>query len=570
MPSPQLILGPLLRNVAADGATVWLEADSPCQATVRVPGRERSSRTFAIEGRHYALIELDGLPARRSHEYEVLLDGSRVWPEPDSGFPPSAITPVADEGPVSITFGSCRISLPHEPPYVLDQDEDPEGHGIDALRAFALRAAGRAPEGLPSCLLLLGDQIYADQLSPAMRERASGPAMRERAGGRTQPDDEAADELIDFEEYAEAYVEAWSEPAIRWLLSTVPSVMVFDDHEIRGEWKISEGWMEEMRAETNYPRQVPDGLMAYWIYQHIGNLGLEELEENELLRRVRAERDAGRLLRDEMTTADNQAGHSRWSYRRDLGRTRLVVVDSRAGRELEPGARRLIGEGEWDWVVDSCRGDFDHLLLASSVPFFLSPGLHLVEAWNEAVADGAWGSAGAAAGEWIRRKAVMDHWAAFQRSFGGVEELLEALVGGRLGTPPRSAILLSGDVHHCYVAEVGFRPGVRRPEAEGEAGQTPVWQVVCSGLRKQLEPKERRAIKFGNSRAGAALAGALARAAGVKRSRLGWRLVEGPAYDNQIATVTATSERAAVVIESTAGADWRSPELHTAIERRLA
>ena len=551
----------MLRNVTADGATVWLEADSPCEATVRVPGRERSSPTFAIEGRHYALIELDELPARSSHEYEVLLDDRRVWPEPESHFPPSAITPLPDQGPVSITFGSCRISLPHEPPYVLSQDEDPEGQGIDALRSFALRAAERAPDGLPSCLLLLGDQIYADQLSPAMRERVEH---------RSRPDEQAADELVDFEEYAEAYVEAWSEPAIRWLLSTVPSVMIFDDHEIRGEWKISEDWLQKARAETRYPRQVPDGLMAYWIYQHIGNLGLDELEGNELLRRVRSQEDAGGLLRDEMTAADCQAGHSRWSYRRDLGRTRLVVIDSRAGRELEPGARRMIGEREWEWVVESCQGDFDHLLLASSVPFFLAPGLHLAEAWNEAVADGAWGSAAAAAAKWIRRKAVMDHWAAFQRSFGAVEDLLESLVQGRLGTPPRSAILLSGDVHNCYLAEVGFLPGVRRAEARGDHGQTPVWQVVCSGLRKQLEPREHRAIVFGTSRAGAALARALARSAGVRPTRLGWRLVDGPAYDNQIATITATSDQATVAIETTAGADWRSPGLRTAIERRLA
>ena len=228
----------------------------------------------------------------------------------------------------------------------------------------------------------------------------------------------------------------------------------------------------------------------------------------------------------------------------------------------------MIDEGEWEWVVESCRGDFDHLLLASSVPLFLSPGLHLAEAWDEA-ADGAWGSAAAAAAKWIRRKAVMDHWAAFQRSFGALEDLLESLVQGGLGTPPRSAIMLSGDVHHCYLAEVGFRPGVRRAEASGDDGQTPVWQIVCSGMRKQLEPKEHRAIAFGTSRAGAALARALARSAGVRPTRLGWRLVDGPAYDNQIATITATSDQATVAIETTAGADW-CLGLRTAIERRLA
>ena len=75
---------------------------------------------------------------------------------------------------------------------------------------------------------------------------------------------------------------------------------------------------------------------------------------------------------------------------------------------------------------------------------------------------------------------------------------------------------------------------------------------------------------FGTSRAGAAVARALARSAGVRPTRVGWRLVDGPAYDNQIATITATSDQATVAIETTAGADWRSPGLRTAIERRLA
>ena len=90
-------------------------------------------------------------------------------------------------------------------------------------------------------LLLLGDQIYADQPSPALEE----PSHAE-SGLRMCP----PDELADFTEYALAYHEAWREPAIRWLLSTVPTAMVFDDHEIHAEWRISQGWMDEMNAEA--------------------------------------------------------------------------------------------------------------------------------------------------------------------------------------------------------------------------------------------------------------------------------------------------------------------------------
>ena len=35
-------------------------------------------------------------------------------------------------------------------------------------------------------------------------------------------------------------------------------------------------------------------------------------------------------------------GHSRWSFARELGDARLVVIDSRAGREVTPGRRELI------------------------------------------------------------------------------------------------------------------------------------------------------------------------------------------------------------------------------------
>ena len=84
--------------------------------------------------------------------------------------------------------------------------------------------------------------------------------------------------------------------------------------------------------------------MAYWVYQHIGNLTPDVLGREGLIRRIREEPDAGQLLRREMTTADDQVGHSRWSYSRDLGRTRLIVIDSRAGRELDPGRRKVIAD----------------------------------------------------------------------------------------------------------------------------------------------------------------------------------------------------------------------------------
>ena len=50
-------------------------------------------------------------------------------------------------------------------------------------------------------LLMLGDQIYADEPSPALQEAIKA---------RRRPTDTPDDEVADFGEYALAYLEAWN------------------------------------------------------------------------------------------------------------------------------------------------------------------------------------------------------------------------------------------------------------------------------------------------------------------------------------------------------------------------
>ena len=56
----------------------------------------------------------------------------------------------------------------------------------------------------------------------------------------------------------------------------------------------------------------------------------------------------------------------------------------------------MLDQDEWRWIEEHATGDFDHLVLATSLPFLLAPGLHHLEAWNEAVCEGAWGRTGRA------------------------------------------------------------------------------------------------------------------------------------------------------------------------------
>ena len=533
----------------AEVATIWLQVDAACEVEI-LGVRDRS---WCVEGLHFALVTIAGLAPGADHAYEVRLDGERVWPQEGSAFPASTIRLPRGDADLTVIFGSCRVSLPNEPPYVLRAHEHPEGHGIDALRAYALRAAGEGGAAcLPDMLLMLGDQIYADEPSPALQEAIKA---------RRRPTDTPDDEVADFGEYALAYLEAWNEPVIRWLLSTVPTTMVFDDHEIHAEWRISQDWMDEMSAKSWFHRHICAGLMAYWVFQHLGNLAPADLEGSDLYRAVRAADDGGGALGREMDNAGHQIGHSRWSFARQIGEARLVVIDSRAGRKVTPGGRELVQDEEWDWIAAQARQPARHLLLASSVPFLLAPGLHFVEAWDEAVTDGAWGRAMMKIGERLRRLAVMDHWASFQRSMRRTCELVDDIAHGREGEAPASIVMLSGDVHHCYLAQIGF--------PVGSDARSAVWQAVCSAFRKELAPHEKVTLKLGHTQLIERLARRLARAAGVPKLPFSWRIVERPDYANQVGTLTLIGPTSHVRVESVVDGEWQEPRLETAFERTL-
>jgi hypothetical protein len=546
---PDLILGPLLRYVSETEATVWVETDEPCE--VEVLGRRE--RTFGVAGHHYALVRIEGLEPGGFYEYGVTLDGEPAWPSPDHDLPPSAIRTLEAGKPLDVCFGSCRVALPHEKPYTLTQDEHDDGHELDALRVLAAQMARQERSKWPELLFLLGDQVYVDEASPRTREKIR--AKRDVS----QPPGE---EVIDFEEYTWLYEESWSDPLIRWLFSTVSISMAWDDHDMSDDWNISRSWHEEMDRKEWWHERAVDGIASYWIYQHLGNLSPRELDDNDVYAKVRGNPDATEVLRDWAREIESTAAGTRWSYCRDLDGVRVIFLDSRASRVLSEERRSMFDDEVWEWIVDHASGDFDHLLLATTVPYLLSPGFHHLEAWNERLCDGAWGKPVARASERLRRALDFDHWAAFQFSFQRLRKLLEEVGSGKRGKPPASIVLLSGDVHHAYLCDVAFRP---------EAGvQSAVYQAVCSPYRNPLDAKERQVIRTGFSRPFAAAARGLAHLAGSPDPGIRWRLLEGPYFDNQVATLRLDGRKAIARLDKTVAGDDEEQALEKTFERRIA
>ncbi len=548
---PELLIGPLVRHVGSTDATVWVETDGPCEVVVL----GTSSRTFHVAGHHYGLVCVEGLDPGRRYPYEVALDGRTVWPEPGSRFPPSSFQTIGSDHGLKVLFGSCRVSAPHEPPYTLSPEDDKRAYGVDALWAYTRRMAQAPQEEWPHAIILLGDQVYADDVPPKTLAR-----IRARRDTTKTP----GEEIADFEEYTWLYSEAWTDPTIRWLLANVSSAMLFDDHDVHDDWNISDAWVEEMREKPWWQNRIAGAFASYWIYQDLGNLSPAELAEDELLPRVREAEDGWPLLQEFALNSDREPNGTRWSFCRDFGRTRLIAVDCRAGRVLDPGARRLVDDEEWDWIVEHAKGEFDHVLIAMSDPFILPHGVHETQAWSEAVCDGAWGSSFARIGEKLRRNVDLDHWAAFQSSFRALSELLTDLASGKGGAAPASVVALSGDVHNAYLAELAF--------SRDDGVTSPVYQAVCSPYRNPLSASERRAQRFGWTRTGRVIGSVLARAAGVAPPPIRWRFLEGPHFRNQIGTLKLDGRRARARLETVESwdGDGEPPELELAFERRLA
>ncbi|MGW6721242.1 alkaline phosphatase D family protein [Streptomyces sp. NPDC054995] len=577
-----LRLGPLLRYVdweSGTAATVWVEASRPCTVEVRcADGASGASPTFAVAGHHYALVVVEGLTPGSTTAYEVLIGSRRVWPPEGSRLPPSTITTPstatptgAAEGavegagatpdPVRVSFGSCRWAA------APGGGHDPVGP--DALVTLASHLAADPAAERPDVLLLLGDQVYADETSGATRRRlAARRDLGEPPGA----------EVADYEEYTCLYDESWRDPEVRWLLSTVPSCMIFDDHDVIDDWNTSAAWQRDIRATPWWHERIVSGLMSYWVHQHLGNLSPAELAADPVYAAVRASPDGTEALRRFAAETDADPARTRWSYRRVFGRVRLVMVDTRAARVLAEERRAMLHPEEADWLRGAVLDDpasYDHLLIGSSLPWLLPPLVHDVEHWNAAVCAGVRGPRWARIGEKVRRAGDLEHWAAFPESFDRFTELLREAGSGP--DAPATICVLSGDVHHAYIAEPRWpdaRPGTASdldPSSRPGPGVAPVsriLQLTCSPVHNSIPRTIRTGFRLAWSRAGRRIGRMLTRHSRTGASPVTWGRAGGPWFGNQLMTLTLLGRKSALTLVQ-AKASNQGAQLEAVLERSL-
>jgi hypothetical protein len=338
---------------------VWVETDAPCE--VEVLGHR--ARTFSVMDHHYALVRIDGLTPGTTVPYEVHLDGVLAWPALE-GLPPSVIRVPAPEAPLHVAFGSCRVCAPNTGPEAQTKDEDKCGRGPDALRALAQRMAGGSPDTWPDLIVMLGRPGLRRRAVPG-NARAGARAARHhhpagRDGGRLRGIHRALPRGMGRAAHALAALDGAERDDLR--RPRRPRRLELEPGVGRGHagqrlWDRRIVGASPPTGSTSTSAPEPAGARS----------------RCALRPPVKDVGDATAILRDFAFRADREVSGAMWSYARDVGGVRLVMIDSRAGRGARsrpPVDGRCARVG---LIEEHATGEVEHLLIGTSLPLSSAP-----------------------------------------------------------------------------------------------------------------------------------------------------------------------------------------------------
>jgi len=209
----------------------------------------------------------------------------------------------------------------------------------------------------------------------------------------------------------------------------------------------------------------------------------------------------------------------------------------------------MLDDEEFAWVEAALRRaaeeGVDHLIVGTSLPWLLPHAIHSLERWNETLNvrhEGAWRGRLA---EKLRQAADLEHWAAFGHSFERLGRVLTSVARGEHGPAPATALVLSGDVHHAYAAELVAPAGLT----------TRVHQLTVSPLHNQAPHPIQVGFRIGWSRWARAVTAGLSRLARVPATAFRWRKEAGPFFGNQIGELLLDGRSARFLLSVTERTD---------------
>lgn len=217
-------VGPILGHTTTDTVRIWIRGDfmTHVERPLRCHGVARVQHPDGTWSPHIAwplrpgfdftgVGVIQGLSAGTGYTYQAGVVHHSGEPEAicqldlcwDHIPTHTARTAPPSAQPISFVFGSCRYMLRLLGGWLGDD------RGDKAFRSIRAQIA----EGVTTDLfMMLGDQIYADDLGPVAPDKT-------------------------LEAFRLRYRQAFTEPHIRALMAQVPTYMMLDDHELANDWR---------------------------------------------------------------------------------------------------------------------------------------------------------------------------------------------------------------------------------------------------------------------------------------------------------------------------------------------
>jgi hypothetical protein len=200
-------------------------------------------------------------------------------------------------------------------------------------RMWTVLAARHAQAAL-HLLIMGGDQVYADDLWRTIPEMSAFAEASFAVANAMACPQKLARRIEAF--YFDLYVQRWSQPEVAAMLAVIPTVMMWDDHDIVDGW----GSYPPERQDCPVFRDGigPAATRAFQVFQ-----------------------------RQQPAGAPEESLHpDAFSRGYTLGRIAILALDMRTERTID----QVLSPPHWDAVyawLDGLR-DIDHLLVMSSIP----------------------------------------------------------------------------------------------------------------------------------------------------------------------------------------------------------
>jgi phosphodiesterase/alkaline phosphatase D-like protein len=486
-----LRVGPLIRAISASSVVIWIEFSQACEVKLQAEASNATSpdaalcvitHTVTIGGRYYAAPQLHGLQPATYYRYylSIIANNQGSVEEPQTERPHESSlsmqffrtldSPLASpqnsypKVPLRIAYGSCRKS------------EESDADTLSAFGTWLLRHSEQRETMWPHLLLLIGDQIYADD--PPQELCHTYPHLRD--GAKT------------FADFALLHEYAWTKDAgVRQVLATLPTYMIFDDHEITNNWNISPTWRAKA-IENGMEQLLVDGLVAYWVYQGWGNL-CDRSQPHPLLTIIQQAQQSGEDALEALRACVKKEVYATaaicWHY--EIPTTPpIFVMNARSERSAvfstDPqeiyAPARIMSQSQMvqlhDWIQ---KQNPDLSILVSSVPMVLPPLIGLAEylmgirLWQRTLLRRL-GLQLARLQQYVGLKISFDHWPLYSATW---HEFMQLLC-----EDTRRVLVLSGDVHFSYAAKAYLRHARSR-----------IYQFVSTPLQNKLSRKDRSMIE---------------------------------------------------------------------------